>query len=71
MDQRLNLQALPHERELVFKNNPMDADNAKKRQELWAKHLGVHAEYTNRFGMKLRLIPPGEFMMGSISKEVE
>jgi formylglycine-generating enzyme required for sulfatase activity/serine/threonine protein kinase/thiol-disulfide isomerase/thioredoxin len=44
---------------------PFDAAHAKTQQEAWAKHLGVPVEYTNSIGMKFRLIPPGEFSMGS------
>jgi formylglycine-generating enzyme required for sulfatase activity/Leucine-rich repeat (LRR) protein len=44
---------------------PFDAVQARKHQEAWAQHLGVPVEMTNSIGMKLRLIPPGEFMMGT------
>ena len=44
---------------------PFDAEQAKKHQEAWAKYLGVPVEYTNSIGMKFRLIPPGEFLMGA------
>ena len=44
---------------------PFDEKKAKEYQEVWAKHLGVSVEITNSIGMKLVLIPPGEFMMGS------
>jgi len=47
---------------------PFDAKQAATHQEAWAKHLGMPVEYTNRMGMKFRLIPPGEFTMG-ISEE--
>ncbi|MDX1948329.1 MAG: SUMF1/EgtB/PvdO family nonheme iron enzyme [Pirellulaceae bacterium] len=50
---------------------PFDAAKARAHQEAWAKHLGVPVEYTNSIGMKFRLIPPGEFMMGSTPKEIE
>ncbi len=43
---------------------PFDANQAKAHQEAWAKHLGVPVEFTNSLGMKFRLIPPGEFLMG-------
>ena len=39
-------------------------EQAKRHQEAWAKHLGVPVEVTNSIGMKLVLIPAGEFMMG-------
>ena len=50
---------------------PFDSEPAKKHQAAWAKHLGVEVEYTNSIGMKFRLIPPGEFLMGSTPEEVE
>src|SRR6185312_1270 len=50
---------------------PFDAPQAKAYQEAWAKHLGVPVEFTNSIGMKLRLIPPGEFTMGSTAAEIE
>jgi uncharacterized protein (TIGR03067 family) len=50
---------------------PFDAAEAKEHQEAWAKHLDVSVEDTNSIGMKLRLIPPGEFTMGSSKEEIE
>jgi uncharacterized protein (TIGR03067 family) len=50
---------------------PFDATQAKTHQEDWAKHLGVPVELTNSIGMKLRLVPPGEFFMGSSEGEIE
>ena len=44
---------------------PFNAEEANAHQEAWAKYLGVDVEITNRIGMKLKLIPAGEFMMGS------
>lgn len=49
---------------------PFDAAQAKAHQEAWAKHIGVPVEYTNSIGMKFRLIPPGEFLMGSTPEEI-
>jgi len=48
---------------------PFDADKAKEHQEEWAEHLSIPVEYTNSIGMKFRLIPPGEFLMGSLEAE--
>jgi formylglycine-generating enzyme required for sulfatase activity len=48
---------------------PFDAAQAKAHQQAWSKYLGVPVEFTNSIGMKLMLIPPGEFMMGSNSLE--
>ena len=50
---------------------PFDSNQARSLQEAWAKHLGVPVEYTNGIGMKFRLIPPGEFMMGVNSDEID
>ena len=44
---------------------PFDSDQAAAHQQAWANHLGVPVEYTNSVGIKLRLIPPGGFTMGS------
>jgi uncharacterized protein (TIGR03067 family) len=49
---------------------PFTTDQAKQHQEAWAKHLGVPVEYTNSIGMKLRLIPPGEYLRGSSPQEI-
>ncbi len=50
---------------------PFDAEQAKRHQQTWATHLGVPVELTNSIGMKLVLIPPGEFMMGSPESEAD
>ena len=50
---------------------PFDAKQAQKYQERWARQLGVPVEITNSIGMKLVLIPPGEFMMGSPKELIE
>jgi serine/threonine protein kinase/formylglycine-generating enzyme required for sulfatase activity len=50
---------------------PFDAKQARAYQEAWAKQLGVPIEQTNSIGMKLTLIPPGEFMMGSPDPELK
>ena len=50
---------------------PFDAKQALAYQESWAKHLGSTVEIENSIGMKLRLIPPGEFMMGSPQDEID
>ncbi len=44
---------------------PFDAAKAQGHQAAWAKHLGVPVEIINSLGMRLVLIPPGEFQMGS------
>ena len=50
---------------------PFNAEQAQQHQAAWAKYLVVPVEYTNSLGMKFRLIPPGEFMMGSTPAEIE
>jgi formylglycine-generating enzyme required for sulfatase activity len=49
---------------------PFDAEQAQQHQEAWAKYLKINVEYTNKIGMKFRLIPPGEFQMGSTPAEI-
>ncbi len=49
---------------------PFDAEQARKYQQEWADYLKVPVEYTNAIGMKFRLIPPGEFMMGSSDADI-
>lgn len=49
---------------------PFDAEHAAKHQVAWAKYLGVPVDFTNSIGMKFRLIPPGQFLMGSTSAEL-
>lgn len=50
---------------------PFDEAQAKAHQAAWAEYLGVPVEYENSLGMKFRLIPPGEFVMGSTPEEIE
>ena len=49
---------------------PFDAEQATAYQAAWARHLGVPVETTNSIGMKFRVIPPGEFLMGSSEVEI-
>lgn len=50
---------------------PFDAKQARAFQQAWASHLGIQVEFTNKIGMKLCLIPPGAFLMGSNFAEVK
>ncbi|HVC95458.1 MAG TPA: formylglycine-generating enzyme family protein [Pirellulales bacterium] len=50
---------------------PFDAAQARAHQEAWAKHLGITVETDNALGMKLVLVPPGEFIMGATPEEIE
>src|SRR5262249_39597286 len=45
--------------------------DAKEAQEASAKQLGIPVEMVNSIGMKLRLIPPGKFTMGSSKEEID
>lgn len=49
---------------------PFSAAQAATHQSVWAQHLGVPVEFTNSLGMKFKLVPPGEFLMGSTQDEV-
>jgi len=44
---------------------PFDPAEAQAHQQSWAKHLGQPVVMTNSLGMRLALIPPGHFVMGS------
>jgi formylglycine-generating enzyme required for sulfatase activity len=44
---------------------PFDAVQAKQYQSQWATYLGTTVDSANSIGMRLVLIPPGEFHMGS------
>jgi len=50
---------------------PFDEPTAKRFQQEWARYLGTEVETTNSIGMKFRLIPPGEFDMGSTDEEIQ
>jgi formylglycine-generating enzyme required for sulfatase activity len=44
---------------------PFNKKEAEAKQTAWARHLKVDVTKTNSIGMKLKLIPAGEFLMGS------
>jgi formylglycine-generating enzyme required for sulfatase activity len=48
---------------------PLGDSQVKAHQKAWADQLGVPVQTTNSIGMKLNLISPGEFMMGSPASE--
>ena len=50
-------------------NVPFNGESAKKHQKQWAEYLGQPVILTNSIGMKLVLVPPGEFLMGSPKNE--
>jgi formylglycine-generating enzyme required for sulfatase activity len=49
--------------------SPFSPEQAQTHQRAWAEHLGLPVKVTNSVGMKLVLIPPGQFVMGSPSGE--
>jgi serine/threonine protein kinase/formylglycine-generating enzyme required for sulfatase activity len=50
---------------------PFSPTEAREHQQQWAKYLRLGVEETNSIGMKLVLLPPGEFDMGSSPEEIE
>lgn len=53
-------------------NNSVSGEAQVQRlQQEWANRLGVPVEASNSLGMKLRLIPPGEFLMGAADDDQE
>lgn len=46
-------------------NAPFQAQEAKRLQQRWAEYMAVPLEVENSIGMRFRLIPPGQFVMGS------
>jgi formylglycine-generating enzyme required for sulfatase activity len=48
---------------------PFNAEQARAHQQAWATYLDTTVEITNSIGMKLALIPPGKFVMGSPDDE--
>ncbi len=50
---------------------PFEAEQARARQAAWARHLGTQVETTNAIGMKMVVLPPGSFLMGSTDEQVE
>ena len=59
-DLRKKVEAVPH-----WAIAPFDGQQAKQYQRAWAENLGVPINTTNSIGMRLLLVPPGEFQMGS------
>lgn len=48
---------------------PFDEKQAKEHQRRWAEYLKVKVVEANSIGMKLAVIPPGKFAMGSPDNE--
>ncbi len=55
----------------VYTTWPFGLAEARRRQRETARSLGIDEEITNSIGMRLRLIPAGEFMMGSSKSPAE
>ena len=43
---------------------PFDTAEARRHQEAWAQHAQCQVDHVNTIGMKLRLLPPGEYAVG-------
>ncbi|MBA4188631.1 MAG: hypothetical protein C0467_11585 [Planctomycetaceae bacterium] len=50
---------------------PFNSEAARGHQEAWARYLNVPIETTNSLRSVFRLLPPGEFLMGSNPEEVD
>ncbi len=50
---------------------PFDSLQAKTHQEVWSRYLDLPVEFTNSIGIRFRLIPPGEFTIGSTAAEID
>jgi eukaryotic-like serine/threonine-protein kinase len=51
-------------------NAPFDAAQARAFQQSWAQYASIPVERRNSIGMRLVLIPPGTFLMGSTPDQV-
>lgn len=49
---------------------PFNAEQARAHQEAWGAYLKVPVDQVNSIGIRLALIPPGEFTMGSTPEQV-
>jgi len=49
--------------------SPSSPEEVRAHQQAWAKHLGLPVQVISPLGMKLSLIPPGQFVMGGPQKE--
>jgi len=50
---------------------PFDAEHAPQFQQQWARHLAEEVTVTNSLGMKMVLVPAGEFRQGASRRELE
>ncbi|MDA1049467.1 MAG: SUMF1/EgtB/PvdO family nonheme iron enzyme [Planctomycetota bacterium] len=51
--------------------SPFNRKQARESQQQWAKQIGKELVYTNSIGMKLALLPPGEFTMGRTEEQLD
>jgi sulfatase modifying factor 1 len=51
--------------------SPRTAEQVQNVQRQWAQHIGTEIVHTNAIGMKLVLLPPGEFTMGMTEEQLE
>lgn len=59
-----DLRAAAPQRIETWMTFPCGTEAARLAQESAAREIDMPLEWTNRFGMRMRLIPPGEFEMG-------
>ena len=57
--------------DLSYAVSPFTKRQAEQHQQAWADYLKTNITIKNSISMKLRLIPPGEFMMGSPESEAD
>jgi len=50
---------------------PFNAEQAKEFQQQWSKHIGKPVVQTNSIGMKMVLLPPGEYTMGRTEEQFD
>jgi len=50
---------------------PFNAEQAREFQQQWAEHAGKDLVVENSLGMKLVLLPPGEFTMGRTEEQFD
>jgi serine/threonine protein kinase len=55
----------------VISELPLTPAAAKQQQVAWAKQLSQPVEISNSLGMKLILVPPGKFQMGSTARQMD
>ncbi len=55
----------------TFAKAPFSKEDAHRLQQQWARHVGQPVVLKNSIGMKMRLLPPGEFMMGRTEQQFD